>query len=99
EQQFVQVYLDRAYFRTVTAQRRSIAEVFPFAQILEMGCDHRTDRPAVGGTVTVPADVLIDGACVETGAASDAIEAFSGFGIGEDIGTAVVEQDDDHFFR
>ena len=43
------------------------------------------------------ADLAVDGAGVQAGAAANAAEGFAIFGIGEDFGSAVVEQDEMEF--
>ncbi len=97
KQQFMQIDLDRADFRAVSAERGCIAQVLPFLHFLQMGGNNGADRPAIGGAIAVAADIFIDGAGIETGAAAYTVEAFAGLGIGEYIRPAVVEQDEDHF--
>src|SRR5579859_801840 len=98
EQEFVEVDLYGANLGAVAAEGGGIAQVFPFAHVLQMRGDDGADGAAIGGSIAMAADILIDGAGVETGSAADAVEAFPGLCVGEDVRAAVVEEDEDHLF-
>ncbi len=64
-----------------------------------LGDEGRSDRAHVDPAVGVPPDLLVDRAGVQTGAAADAEERLAQLRVGQDLRTAVVEQDDVHLFR
>lgn len=75
KQQLMQVDLHGTHFRTVSAKRGCIAEVLPVVHGPKVGSDHRADRSAVGGLIRMSTDVLVYGAGIQAGTATDAVKA------------------------
>src|SRR5262249_2816633 len=61
--------------------------------------DDGSDGAGVGARVVMAANFAVDGAGVEAGSAPDAVQGFALFGIGEELGAAVVHEDYVKFFR
>src|SRR5205085_1784500 len=67
--------------------------------LFQMGSDHAADGATIGGAIAMTADVLIDGTRIETGATTNTVKAFPRLLVGKDVGPAIVQQNNDHFFR
>ena len=89
---------DRARFEASAAQRRGIGELSRRSGGSQEGRENRSDRPAVHRAVSVPADVSVHRAHVETCAATNAIEHVLKLGITEQLGAAIVHDDDVNLF-
>lgn len=99
QEQLMQIDLHRTYFSAVAAKRRGETEVLPLIKILHVWRYHTTDRSTVRGSVSMSADVFVDRTCIQASTAADAVKAFTLLGVGENIRSAVVKQNDIHLFR
>lgn len=95
----MEINFDRACLGAGSAKRGGGREVFPVLQAAQMGCDHGPNRALVSGAVTMAADVSEDRADIETGTATDAVKGIALFGVGEQLGAFVVENDEMKFLR
>ena len=94
EEQVLQRDLDRAGVHAGAAQRRRVGQLGRLGVVAgEQRREHGADGPAVHPAVGVPADLAVDGAHVEAGAAADAAEDLVQLGA-EQVAAAVVEDDD-----
>src|SRR5207237_6102545 len=66
--------------------------MFPIVQTAQVGRDDGADGTGVSRAIGVAADIAVDGTDVEAGAAADAVKRVALFGVGEELGAAVVEQ-------
>jgi hypothetical protein len=76
QQELMQVNLYRAYFRTIPTKGRSMAQVFPFTKVFEIGCNDAADGATVGSSITMPPNILIYRTGVQASSATDTIKAF-----------------------
>ena len=76
---FMNIDLHRTNGSAGAAQGRRITQVLVIFLRIQVRRDHGTDRSAVGGPVSVSANVLVDGAGIEAGAATDAVKPFTHF--------------------
>ena len=89
--------LNRANFRAVTAQARRITEVLIILHPTHMRCNYRADGATVRRIIRVAAYVFVDWTGVKACAATDAIQALALLFLSQQIGSAIIEQDDVHF--
>ena len=99
QEQLMQIDLHRTYFSAVAAKRRGETEVLPLIKILHVWRYHTTDRSTVRGSVSMSADVFVDRTGIQASTAADAVKAFTLLGVGENIRSSVVKQNDIHLFR
>ena len=74
QQQLVQRDPDRAGLPAGAAQRGGVRELGRLRRVLQQRRDDRADRPRVDAAVGVPADLALDRAGVQAGAAADAVQ-------------------------
>ncbi|MNS38756.1 hypothetical protein D3C72_710140 [compost metagenome] len=92
------VDLNRAYFSTVTAQRRGKAQVAVFLHTGQVWRDYRAYWSAIGSTISMTTDIFIYRAGIQAGAAADAVHTLP-YLFTQQVSTSVVQQDHIHFFR
>ena len=71
----MKVDLNRTGLGAGAAERGGIREMFPAPQTTQMRRNHRADRPLIGRSIGVAADVAVNRADVQAGSATDAVKA------------------------
>src|ERR1043165_256045 len=71
EQQLVNVYLNGAHFRTLSAEGGCIAQVLELVHSFKKRRNDGPDRAGISGVVGVAANGLVNRAGIQTGSAAD----------------------------
>ncbi len=99
QQVMVQINFDGTGFGAGAAQGRGLRQMFPILKPAQMRCDDRANRPLISRAVTVTADVFENRANIQTGAATDAVQRVTLFGVRQQFRAAVVQQHDVKLLR
>ena len=99
DQNFRDIDLDRAYFIASAAEAGCVGKRLAALHHGELRRQDGADWAGIDRSIGVAARLPIDGACILTGAATNAVQRLARFGIAQDFCSAVVEQHDVKLFR
>jgi hypothetical protein len=93
----VQGNANRANFGAISAKGGCLAKVLVGFKGQQVRGDDFANGAGIGGPVTMTADVFVNRTSIEASTASDAMQGLPSFGIFEQSGSAVVQEDHHHF--
>ncbi len=90
---------DRANFLTGITQTGCGRQHPGRFQALNLGIQYFSDGARIGKTIGMTADSVVHRTVAEAGAAANALKRLSPIRVGKDLRTAIVQNDQMHFFR